>query len=100
MFTRKQAWRRQKNNINMNFCCFICGSDNIIESEKEELFYNRKVKWNNCVNVVYIPDRTELQSFFLWYQKSDYVKFESDFKDHLEKDSTTMSEISNNKNLI
>ena len=95
MFTRKQAWRRQKNKfnnnfINMNFCCFICGSDNIIESEKEELFYNRKVKWNNCVNVVYIPDRTELQSFFLWYQKSDYVKFESDYKDNLEKDSEIM----------
>lgn len=95
MFTRKQAWRRQKNKhnnnfINMNFCCFVCGSDNIIESEKEELFYNRKVKWNNCVNVVYIPDRTELQSLFLWYQKSDYVKFESDYKYNLEKDSEIM----------
>lgn len=91
MLTRKQSWRRQKVKNDIIFCCFICGSNNIIESKKREISKDKKVKWNNCVDVRYIPNKTELQPLLLWYQNSDYIKFELDYPDDVEKDSINES---------
>ena len=68
MLTRKQMWRRQKST-------FI-----------EELLFKKRIRWSIYVHVRYIPNRSELEPFSLWYEDDDYLKFKLDYEQQFGKD--------------
>ena len=80
MLTRKQMWRRQKT-------CLKNETSDILKSTFiEELLFKKRVRWSLYVQVRYIPNRSELEPFSLWYEDDDYLKFKLDYEQQFGKD--------------